>query len=150
MSSRIDRRRLAAELERAAGDALAAERRDAPAGRGRAGERDLVDARVAHEQLGHLAVGGDDVEHARRQADRLGDLGDHVGLARAPPATTLSTTVQPASSAGAILLAMSGIGAFHGMIAPTTPTGSRTSRPNPPPRASGWPLLEREVSARPA
>ena len=57
-SSRIDRGRLAAELERAAGDALAAERRDLAAGRGRAGEGDLVDARVAHEQLRHLAVGG--------------------------------------------------------------------------------------------
>ncbi len=45
----------------------------------------------------------------------------------------LSTTVQPASSAGATLLEMSPIGAFHGMIAPTTPTGSRTSRPNDPP-----------------
>ena len=77
-----DRRRLPAELERAAGDPLAAERRDAPAGRGRSRERDLVDARVAHEQLRHLAVRGDDVQHAGRQADLLGDLGEHVALAR--------------------------------------------------------------------
>ena len=75
------RGRLAAELEGAAGDPLAAERRDAPAGGGRAGERDLVDAGVAHQQLGDLAVGGDDVEHARRQADVLGDLGEEVGVA---------------------------------------------------------------------
>ena len=34
------------------------------------------------EQLGDLAVGGEHVEHAGRQPDRLGDLGDHVGLAR--------------------------------------------------------------------
>ncbi len=73
---------LAAELERAAGDPLAAERGDAAAGRGRAGERDLVDAGVAHEQLGDLAVGGDDVEDAGRQADVLGDLGEQVGRAR--------------------------------------------------------------------
>ncbi len=46
---------------------------------------------------------------------------------------TFTITVQPASSAGATLMRMSGSGAFHGMIAPTTPTGSRTSRPNPPP-----------------
>ncbi len=57
-------------------------RGDPPAGGGRAGEGDLVDARVADQQLGHLPVGRDDVEHARRQADRLGDLGHHVGLAR--------------------------------------------------------------------
>ena len=63
-----DRRRLAAELERAARDALAAERRDLAAGRRRAGERDLVDPRVAHQQFRHLAVGGHDVEHARRAA----------------------------------------------------------------------------------
>ena len=41
-------------------------------------------------------------------------------------------TVHPASRAGATLLLISPIGAFHGMIAPTTPTGSRTSRPNSP------------------
>jgi hypothetical protein len=41
-------------------------------------------------------------------------------------------TVHPASSAGATLLLIRAIGAFHGMIAPTTPTGSRTSRPNCP------------------
>ena len=41
-------------------------------------------------------------------------------------------TVHPASSAGATLLLISAIGAFHGMIAPTTPTGSRTIRPNSP------------------
>jgi hypothetical protein len=43
--------------------------------------------------------------------------------------------VQPASRAGATLLLIRLIGPFHGMIAPTTPTGSRTSRPNSP--ASG-------------
>ena len=46
---------------------------------------------------------------------------------------TFTITVHPASSAGATLIRMSGSGAFHGMIAPTTPTGSRTRRPNPPP-----------------
>jgi len=40
--------------------------------------------------------------------------------------------VHPASSAGATLLLIRAIGAFHGMIAPTTPTGSRTSKPNCP------------------
>ena len=44
-------------------------------------------------------------------------------------------TVQPASSAGASLLLIRSIGAFHGMIAPTTPTGSRMISPKPPGRA---------------
>ena len=37
----------------------------------------------------------------------------------------LSTSVLPAHSAGAILSAASSTGAFHGMMAPTTPIGSR-------------------------
>ena len=41
-------------------------------------------------------------------------------------------TVHPASRAGASFMPMSPIGAFQGMMAPTTPTGSRTTRPNPP------------------
>jgi len=41
-------------------------------------------------------------------------------------------TVHPANRAGATLLLIRPIGAFQGMIAPTTPTGSRTSRPNCP------------------
>ena len=52
------------------------------AGRGRAGEGDLVDTGVADQKLGDLAVGGDDVEDAGRQADVLGDLGEEVGVAR--------------------------------------------------------------------
>ena len=37
---------------------------------------------IAHQQLGHLPVGRHDIEHARREADGLGDLGHDVGLAR--------------------------------------------------------------------
>ena len=37
----------------------------------------------------------------------------------------LSTTVQPVARAGATFWAKSIIGAFHGMTAATTPTGSR-------------------------
>ncbi len=37
----------------------------------------------------------------------------------------LRTTVHPAASAGATFCANSMSGAFHGMIAATTPTGSR-------------------------
>ncbi len=45
------RRGLATELQGAAGHPLAAERGDAPAGGSRAGEGDLVDPRVVHQQL---------------------------------------------------------------------------------------------------
>ena len=40
----------------------------------------------------------------------------------------LSTIVQPAASAGATFWANSASGAFHGITAPTTPTGSRSVR----------------------
>ena len=74
--------RLPAELEGASGDPLAADRRDAPArGRG-AGEGDLVDPGITDQQLGDLPVGGDDIEDARREPDRFGDLGHHVPLGR--------------------------------------------------------------------
>ena len=40
----------------------------------------------------------------------------------------LSTMVQPAARAGATFWANSASGAFHGITAPTTPTGSRSVR----------------------
>ena len=42
----------------------------------------------------------------------------------------LSTTVQPAATANAILPAAMNSGAFHGVIAPTTPIGSRIEQEN--------------------
>jgi hypothetical protein len=41
----------------------------------------------------------------------------------------LSTTVQPAASAGAVFQAARVTGAFHGTMAATTPTGSWTTMP---------------------
>ena len=38
----------------------------------------------------------------------------------------LTTNVQPAASAGASFQLINSIGEFHGVIAPTTPTGSRS------------------------
>src|SRR5882757_4359662 len=49
----------------------------------------------------------------------------------------LSTTVQPASSAGIILTRAAEYGEFHGMTAATTPIGSRrTTVPDEPSRSS--------------
>ena len=73
--------RLPAELEGAPGDPLAAERGDPPSGRRRAGEGDLVDPRVADQQLGDLAIGGHHIDDTGRQADLLGHLGHQVALA---------------------------------------------------------------------
>src|SRR5207302_1528096 len=44
----------------------------------------------------------------------------------------LATTVLPTASAGAILFASRVSGKFHGMIAPTTPRGRRTTSPKAP------------------
>src|SRR4051794_41084665 len=58
-----------------------------------------------------------------------------------------NTTVHPASSAGTTLLMAMNSGTFHGMIAATTPTGSRRTRlsPNIPVRVSS----HGNVAARP-
>ena len=44
----------------------------------------------------------------------------------------LSTTVFPAASAGPSFQAAIGSGKFHGVMSPTTPSGSRTVKPSPP------------------
>ena len=44
----------------------------------------------------------------------------------------LSTTVLPAASAGASFHAAIVSGKFHGVISPTTPSGSRKVMPTPP------------------
>src|SRR5882724_4188387 len=76
------RGRLAAELEIDPRDPLGTDSGDPAAGGGRAGEADLVDARVADQFLGDLAIGGDDVQHPRRQAGLLRHLREQVGSYR--------------------------------------------------------------------
>ena len=49
----------------------------------------------------------------------------------------LATTVLPTASAGAILFASSVNGKFQGMMAPTTPSGRRTTSPKAPGTESG-------------
>ena len=77
-----DRGRLAAELERDPLELLAADGGDLAAGRGRAGERDLVDARVRDEVLADLAAGGDDVDDAGGYAGLREQLGQQVAVER--------------------------------------------------------------------
>ena len=70
-------RALAAQLERQALDRLGAEPHDLAARLRRAGERDLVDARMLDEVgAGGRAVTGDDVDRAGREADLRRELGE--------------------------------------------------------------------------
>ena len=70
-----DVRALAAELERDPLEGVGGARHDDPADLGRAGEGDLVDARVLDERrAGRLAIAGDDVDDARREAGLQGQL----------------------------------------------------------------------------
>ena len=68
-------------------------------------------------------VAGDDVEHARRDAGALGELGQRERRVAASASPACSTTVQPAASAGPTLRVIIAAGKFHGVIAATTPTG---------------------------
>ena len=68
--------RLAAELERHALEVAPRARADLAADRGRPREGDLVHARVCDERGAGLAVAGDDVEHAGRDARLEGELAE--------------------------------------------------------------------------
>ena len=62
----------------------------------------------------------------------------------------LITTVQPAARAGATFWANSTSGAFHGITAPTTPTGSRSVRTMWSPPWYGGSVSPAILSAQPA
>ncbi len=61
-----------------------------------------------------------------------------------------STTVQPAATASAILPAAMKSGAFQGVIAPTTPMGSRIEQENVLPRAEDSSVSPNILFAQPA
>ena len=89
-------------------------------------ERDLVDARVLDQRRARLgAEPGDDVEHAGREAGLL-DQRANSSVEAGACSAGLTTNVQPAASAGASFQLISSTGEFHGVIAATTPTGSRS------------------------
>ena len=119
-----DVRRLAAELERDRDDVLGRVLHDQPPGRRLAGERHLGDARVLRQRLaGFDAEAVDDVEHAGRH-DAADQLGASSMIDAGVCSAGLSTTALPAASAGATFHAAIRSGKFHGMICPTTPSGS--------------------------
>ena len=104
-----DERRLAAELERQAFARACRRLANDAADLGRTGERDLVDARVIDDRGASLTVAGDHVEHARRQADRLADLGKQqrrqrreLGRASGRPCCPSPAPAQPSRPASAM------------------------------------------------
>ena len=116
--------RVAAELHRhpqqlvgGLGDELLADRR-------RAGEGELAQARVLDDRLADAAGvgGGDDVEHAGRQADLLEQRGEGEHR-QGVSAAGLTTIVQPAAMAGPILRVPIASGKFQGVIIRVGPTG---------------------------
>ena len=163
-SGEHDRRRLAAQLEHARPDQRAADLADAPADRGGAGEADHVDVGVADEVLGRL--------RGRAATMLMTPGGKPASVIRSPIAKiasgfgsgTLTTTVQPATSAGPAFWATHGerevVGAQDGDDADRllARRGScrRTGRcRHRPPPASGErsdvaDLAERDTARRPA
>jgi hypothetical protein len=68
--------RLAAQFERQALARAGGGPADDLADFGRAGEGDLVDARMIDDGGAGIALAGDDVDHALGQADALADFGE--------------------------------------------------------------------------
>ena len=93
--------------------------------RGRAGEGELAQPRVADQRLHHLAGvrRRDDVEHALRQAALGEDLRPGPASTAASATAGLTTIVQPAAMAGPILRVPMASGKFHGVIISAGPTG---------------------------
>jgi hypothetical protein len=87
---------------------------------------DLVHALVPGQRGAELAAGArDHVEHARREPGLVQHLREGRASTRGSAPEGFTTNVQPAARPGASLNVMSSSGEFHGVIAPTTPTGSR-------------------------
>jgi hypothetical protein len=115
--------RLAAEFQGGRNQVVGGGLGNHAAGGGRAGEGDLGDAAAGGERhAGFAAVTVDDVEHAGRQ--QVGDQPGQIRMLIGVDSAGLSTTQLPAPMAGASFQAAIRIGKFHGMIWPTTPSGS--------------------------
>ena len=120
-----DRRALAAELQRHRHDALGGGAHDDLADLGRAGERQLAHQRDAAPAARRIPRRSRSARSARRAAGTPGRPSAISSTPSGASSAAFSTSVLPAQSAGAIFSAPSSTGAFHGMIAPTTPSGSR-------------------------
>ena len=116
----------------------------------RAGERDHGHVGMAHERVaGRLAVAVHDVDDAVREARLVEQLDEALARASGVSSAGFSTTVLPQTSAGASFHDGIAIGKFHGVIAPTTPTGTRTDMLNLSRSSDGvvWPHRRRPSPA---
>ena len=91
---------------------------------GRSREGDLVDIRMIDKRRAGVAIAGDDIEHARAAGRPRAQISANSSAVSGVNSAGFSTTVLPAASAGAIFQASISSGKFHGMIWPTTPTGT--------------------------
>ena len=124
--------RLAAELERHPLDRARRALGDPPADLGRAGEGHLRHVLVLHQPLpAHRAGPGHHVHHALREPASSAIRASSIEVSGVSSAG-FSTTVFPAASAGATFQAAIVSGKFHGVMRPTTPSGSRKVMSTPP------------------
>ena len=141
-----DERVLAAELEHDALEVAPRRLGEAPSRRGRPGEVEAPDLGVLDELIADRGCltgrMGDDVEHARGQPASA-----KISPQTRPPlygdsSDGLSTTVLPNTSGAVMERAERMSAAFHGAIAPTTPTGRRTAIATAPGMSDGmiWPI----------
>ena len=118
-----DVRALATQFHGAGDDVLGRATHDVRANRGRAGKGDLGNAGAGRQRLTSFAAEAlDDVQHARWQ-QVTDDLDQNHDRQRSLFGRQ-STMQLPAARAGASFQAAISSGKFHGMICPTTPSGS--------------------------
>ena len=123
--------RLAAELERAPLELLAADGTDLATGGRATGEPDLVDVGMAHEVLADLTTGRDDVDDAGGQPDLLEDLGHQQRVERGLGGGLQHHGRAADAKAGPSFRATMNRGTFQGMMPAATPTGSRRTMTEP-------------------
>ena len=118
--------RLAAELERDALEVAGRALHDSAADAGRAGEGDLVDVGVIDQRVADDAAGP--VTTLKTPAGRPASSASSAMRSADSEVSSAGfiTMVQPQASAGASFHMPIISGKFHGTIAATTPTGSRT------------------------
>ena len=133
-----DRRRLAAELEAHPPDGRGTGSGNLLSRRGAAGERNAVDRRMRDEVRPRLPATGHDADDPGRQIGLFDSSRDRVNEDNGVSGDGLITSVQPATSAGAIFMRICMTGPFHGTIAATTPAGAwRTIAPPATPGLPG-------------
>ena len=87
----------------------------------------IVDVGMARNRFAHARpVAIDKVEDACRNARRIHDFGEDIGVEKARSLKASAPSCCRVASAGKTLQAIWLSGQFHGVIMPTTPTGSHT------------------------